>query len=303
MNPAGLAAHERGVRPATPEPMTGPLPHCLGAAGAHDAHARCAFTVDGVAVGSVARIHLEALGAWPRWLRIERDQVALTATPPARDAALAEMHLALHAAGLLRGWRDETFALLDPATLAVLARIERAASRFWGALTFGAHATGYVADAAGRPTHLWIARRSTAKATDPGLFDNLVGGGVPDGQTPHEALVREAFEEAGLTPAQVRPARAAGVLRVHRDIPEGLQHEWVHSFDLALPAGLVPQNQDGEVAGFTLMPAADAVALAYGGEMTVDAALVTVDFGWRHGLLGTPGVAEALARLRVRPPR
>ena len=79
-----------------------------------------------------------------------------------------------------------------------LALIERAAARFWGTLTFGAHANGYVADAQGRPTHLWIARRSTHKATDPGKLDNLVGGGVPHGQTPFETLVREGFEEAGL---------------------------------------------------------------------------------------------------------
>lgn len=52
----------------------------------------------------------------------------------------------------------------------------------WPAL--GAHASGYVADVAGRPTQLWIAQRSMAKATDPGSFDNLIGGGVPDGQAP-----------------------------------------------------------------------------------------------------------------------
>ena len=91
--------------------------------------------------------------------------------------------------------------------------MERASARFWGTLTLGAHANGFVADADGRPTHLWIAQRSFDKATDPGKFDNLIGGGVPEGQTPLQALVREGWEEAGLTPDALRAVDAGSVLR------------------------------------------------------------------------------------------
>jgi hypothetical protein len=93
--------------------------------------------------------------------------------------------------------------------------------------------------------------------------------------------------------------RAAGVLRLARDIHEGFQHEWIHAFDLELPAGLQPLNQDGEVAGFTLMSAAEALALAAGTAMTVDSALVTLDFGLRHGLLVDAELAESFRSLRV----
>ena len=58
-------------------------------------------------------------------------------------------------------------------------------------------------------------------------------------------------------------------------------------YDLALPAGLVPRNQDGEVCSISLMPLAQAVAHAAAGDMTVDAALVTLDFALRHRLLPT----------------
>jgi hypothetical protein len=75
------------------------------------------------------------------------------------------------------------------------------------------------------------------------------------------------------------------VLRLLREIPEGLQREWIHVYDLALPVGLTPRNQDGEVAELHLHPLDDAIALAAGDEMTVDAALVTLDFGLRHHLL------------------
>ena len=114
--------------------------------------------------------------------------------------------------------------------------IERAAARFWGSLTLGAHCNGFVADTSGRPSRLWIARRSFSKATDPGKLDNLVGGGVPAGQSPRDTVVREAWEEAGLTSAQLQCLARGRVVKLLRDIPEELQREWIHVYDLALPA-------------------------------------------------------------------
>ena len=113
---------------------------------------------------------------------------------------------------------------------------------------------------------------------------------MPHGQSPAQALVREAWEEAGLRPAELHGLQPGSVLALQREVAEGWQHEWLYSHDVELPAGRVPQNQDGEVAGFTLMPVADALALACGrvpgAEMTADAALVTLDFALRHRLLG-----------------
>jgi len=96
--------------------------------------------------------------------------------------------------------------------------------------------------------------------------------------------------------------RAGSVLRLLRDIPEGLQHERLYGFDLAMPAGLRPHNQDGEVAGFELLPVAQALRLAAGDAMTVDAALVTLDFALRHRLLSIEESvrwARHVAELRI----
>jgi 8-oxo-dGTP pyrophosphatase MutT (NUDIX family) len=180
-----------------------------------------------------------------------------------------------------------------------LALIERAAARFWGTLTFGAHCNGYVAAAAGRPAYLWIARRSAHKPTDPGRLDNLVGGGVPHGQTPAEALLREGFEEAGLDAATMRRARPGSVIALACDIVEGFMHEHLHSFDLELPPDRVPVNQDGEVAELHLMPVAEAIERAAQGEMTIDAALVTLDFALRHRLLEAGAVDALGARMKA----
>ncbi|MBE7424853.1 MAG: DUF4743 domain-containing protein [Ideonella sp.] len=262
----------------------------IAAARAHDAAARAPFRVTqpaapALAVGSVARTHLRALARWPQWLHADEHGVTLHCAPGERAAALATMHEVLRRDGLIVAWRDEAFPLftVDGRDTGVL--IERAAARFWGSLTLGAHCNGYVAGADGRPAQLWIARRSLTKATDPGKLDNLVGGGVPAGQSPRDTVIREAWEEAGLEPSQLRTLARGRVIELLRDIPEGLQREWIHVYDLALPAGLAPRNQDGEVAELVLHPLPHALALATGNEMTVDASLVTLDFALRHRLL------------------
>lgn len=251
-------------------------------------HPRVPFVVDGLQVGSVAQAHLPRLADWPQWLRIEAADAAcvhLTAPREERDAALATLNAALREEGLILAWRDEPFALFAPEDGRVLATLERAAARFWGTLTLGAHANGWVAGADGRPAHLWIARRSRTKATDPGMLDNLIGGGVPHGQTPRQTVVREGWEEAGLTPAQMQRLVPGSVIELDRDVREGRQFERLHSYDLELPAGLVPVNQDGEVEALACLTLAEAAEAALSGQMTVDAALVTLDFLLRHAAL------------------
>ena len=155
-----------------------------------------------------------------------------------------------------------------------------------------------MADAAGRPSHLWIARRSYTKPTDPGRLDNMIGCGVALGQTPREAVVREGWEEAGLEPAQMAGLVAGGLVDLECDIPEGRQHERLHVFDLQLPAGFAPRNIDGEVPEHRLMPVAEALARAAAGELTTDATLATLDFAVRHGLVepSAPSSESTLTR-------
>jgi hypothetical protein len=87
------------------------------------------------------------------------------------------------------------------------------------------------------------------------------------------------------------------VIELACDIPEGWQHEWLYVFDLALPPGRVPQNQDGEVHEHRLMPVDEALRRAAGGEMTTDAALATLDFALRHELLPADEAAALAPRL------
>ena len=248
--------------------------------------------------GSVAVADGVALAAWPGLCEPHADGwcLHLPADVVAASAALAALNRALHASGRIRAWREEPYPLLAESG-ALLAVIERASSRFWGALTFGAHCNGYIVGADGRPSHLWVARRSDTKPTDPGKLDNLIGCGVPHGQTPRQALIREAWEEAGLQPAQLASLQAGRVLNIACDIREGWQHEWLYAYDVALPAGLVPVNQDGEVAEHRLWPIDQALTFAAEGRMTMDASLATLDFALRHALLPADEAAELAPRL------
>lgn len=286
----------------------------LAAARAHDPLLRLPFLINGQRAGSVARVHLAALLRWPDCLRVTPQAVELRVAEDERDRALADINRDLHQGGLIHGWRDELFAVPalgdDDTALggAPLAIIERASARFWGSLTLGAHGTGYVSNAHGQISHLWVAQRSDQKSTDPGMWDNLIGGGVPAGQTPQQTLLREGWEEAGLAAPLLADVNTVSVLRLCRDLqpapgacsaPEarsaaGLQREHLHCFDLNLAAAVVPINQDGEVQRFACLPVAQALDLAASGAMTVDAALVTLDFCLRHDLCVAPTGAAGL---------
>jgi len=249
------------------------------------------FHIAGKPVGTVAREHLDALAAHAPWLQVEADRAHMDdalATPAQRSAALAATNAALRELGLIRAWRDETYAIVEDEGAAPLALIERASARFWGTLTFGAHLNGYVCDEHGRPSHLWISRRALTKSVDPGRLDNLVAGGVPHDQTPYETMVRECWEESGIPEPLARQARHCGRVKLHCDILEGVQLEVVHVFDLELPRDFRPRTTDGEVMEHRLLPLDEVVELLRGEEFTTDAALATLDFLRRHQRVTLP---------------
>ena len=240
-----------------------------------DAAAHLPLLCAGVQVGWLRHADAERLAAWPdvfirdsRGMRLCDD----LATPATRTNELARVIEALHRHGAIRGWRNECYAVTTSFDAPALFHIERAAARFFGTTTYAAHANGWCGDA------MWIARRSSTKPIDPGLLDNLVGGGMCAGVDPHATIVREAWEEAGIPPELAQKAARAGEFSVLRGVAEGVQAETVFVFDLELPDDFIPRSVDGEVAEFRRVALADVYGIADGRQMTLDASLVARHF-------------------------
>lgn len=271
----------------------------LAARSGFDPATKLRLMVSGLQVGWLPRAHAGILRGMGGVLGPDErlaDGTAAVALLPGRDdfnarsAALQALARQLADAGHVRGWRDELFAVTPALDAPAVAVVERAAARFLGLLTFASHMNGIVdggmgAQPEGVPA-LWISRRSPAKAVDPGMWDNLVAGGMPHGSDPLATLVRECEEESGIPPELARGAQAHGVIEVLRDLPEGVQWEQVYVYDLLLPPGFTPHNQDGEVSEHRRVGVAALLAIMSAGAMTVDATMVTLDALGRRGWLG-----------------
>lgn len=218
-------------------------------------------------------------------------------TPDARSDALDRIAHLLAAARELTPWRNERYAVASSREAPPYFLLERAAARYFGIHTYAVHVNGLV-EVAGRSL-MWIARRSPTKAIDPGMLDNLVGGGMPAGADVTATLVKEAWEEAGISPAIARRARPAATLQICRRQPDGLQRETIYAYDLTLPLDFVPAGQDGEVVEQRLVPleqAAQLIANRSGEDVvTADASLVIADCLIRHGVI--PADAPEFAAL------
>ena len=187
--------------------------------------------------------------------------------------SLARLAGQLRERRLTHTWRDELLAVRND-TGEVLGTVERAAVRPLGVPTHAVHLVGL--DPQG--SH-WVQRRAAGKPVDPGLWDTLVGGMVPACDTVPQALERETWEEAGLRLAELRDVQYGGQVVTRRpspEVPHGYVVEVLDWYRCAVPAGMQPANQDGEVDEFRAMPAGEAARRLQAGEFTLDAAAVLV---------------------------
>ena len=190
------------------------------------------------------------------------------------SSSLERIANALRERRLAGAWRNELLAVRNEKG-EVLGVIERAAVRPLGIPTHAVHLVGL--DAQGRH---WMQKRALDKATDPGLWDTLVGGMVPASDTVPVALERETWEEAGLRLPQLPDVRYGGQVVTRRpaaDVLHGYVVEVLDWYHCRVPDGMEPVNQDGEVAEFRRMGADEVARRLQGGEFTLDAAAILVD--------------------------
>ncbi|SPB17361.1 thiamin pyrophosphokinase-like protein [Caballeronia novacaledonica] len=249
-----------------------------------DAAAHAPFFIGDARVGWIRRTDVDALRRWPDVFGIDEASVRLNpslADVNSRSAALGAVIGALYAEGRIPGWRDETYAIRNDFDAPPLAFIERAASRFFGTMTYAVHLNGIVKYPDDAP-QLWIARRSETKATDPGMLDNIVAGGIGWGFELMPTLVKECWEEAGMSAGLAQTAERGRTFHVLQSLPEGTQAEQIFVYDVSLPPDFAPRNQDGEVGEHRLARIEDVARWIEEGELTVDASLATLDCMLRH---------------------
>ena len=244
------------------------------------------FYVREHAVGWLRPSFADLLRRWPHVFEVNTSFVTLRAKPDTvagRTAALDEVTRELLKDGVIRGWRDEPVRIAHHYAAPDLLRLERAASRHFGTMSYGAHLNAFTR--VGGMTHVWIARRSANKSIDPDRLDNLVGGRISGDSTVDETLRKEAWEEAGIPPALLDGLACVGAVRVEYSVPEGLHREVLFVHDLWLPEDFKPVNQDGEVAEIRRVPLEEVLQHILAGEFTMDAGTVMIDGLLRQGIL------------------
>ncbi|KAG0543302.1 hypothetical protein BDA96_02G178200 [Sorghum bicolor] len=200
---------------------------------------------------------------------------------------------------MIPGIRNELYPVTSSYGMPVYFSLERAAAPYFGIKAYGVHMNGYVNKEGQK--FLWIGKRSDVKQTYPGMLDHLVAGGLPYGISCKENIIKECEEEAGIPRSISTNATSVGAVS-YIDI-EGFRYkrDVLFCYDLELPSDFVPNNEDGEVDSFRLVPIPHAASIIRRTEFfKPNCNLVIIDFLFRHGYINpdSRGYLELMQTLR-----
>ncbi len=230
----------------------------------------CPVTIAGRYVGWLHPRAQEVLADWPKVRRSSVGFHIAEDLPPSAELNhyLAELAQTLNDGGCVKAWRDE---LLDVhAEGQIIGVIERGASRALGLLTQAVHLHAWAPDG-----KLWVQQRAPHKATDPNMWDTLVGGLASAQECLTVSLLRECQEEAGLCATELCDLSSMHcITRMHRPLQEGFQAENVWVNDCILPSTCTPSNQDGEVSDIACISVEQYWEMAQAKQFTLEAEIV-----------------------------
>lgn len=195
---------------------------------------------------------------------------------------------------VLKGWRDEQYSVYGKGG-EVLFTLERAACALFGLVTYGAHLNAYIPADGTNPIRMWCPRRAKNKATFPGMLDNSVAGGISNGLSAYETIIKEAGEEASIPEdtarALVHCVGAISYIYVDGTVESGagyVQPEVQYVYDLPLTskfADLKLRPNDGEAEDFKLWTLDQVREEMLRGNFKPNCAAVIIDFMIRHGYI------------------
>ena len=241
-------------------------------------------------IGLVRRDNAAALRRFAEVFAVTEEVVALTAEGDAAAVSDAVDRVvdALVAEHRVPKYRNETFDVAARWGMPPVFRLDRGAVPLFGTRAYGVHLNGYRRDQDG--LSLWVARRAPDRRLAPNKLDNLVGGGIASGYGAADTLVKEAGEEAAIASRLIDRAVPAGAVSYRMETELGIRDDVLFVYDLELPADFVPENRDGEVADFTLMPVAAVLdRIRDTADFKFNVNLVILDFAVRHGILRPDG--------------
>lgn len=255
------------------------------------------LNIDGVDYGRVQPAFVAHLQAWSQQFQVTHNTVQLAPDVAAldyagRSAAVEPVLRSLHDSGVIDTWVGERY----PVTLSfggdAALEIERAATSFFGMRSFGVHLNGLVRKKDG--VYVWTGVRSRSKPFWPGQLDQMVAGGQPVGIGLLANVIKEAQEEANIPAEWAQQAASVGQVSYQQVGRRGLDHSTIYIYDLWLPDDFVPENTDGEVEEFHLLPLSEVARLtAETTEFKDNCNLVNIDLLMRQGVINekTPDYA------------
>lgn len=252
------------------------------------------FVVAGQQVGLISQNVLEQLLKYPEVFCIrdaEQGKQNIVELNPAfrdyteRSEQVDRVLKEFRAQGMfvaLKGWRNECYDVKS--TTESLLKMDRSATCLFGVRNYGVEINGYVR----HPTKglcIWLQQRSDTKQTWPGKWDNMVSGGLSVGYGIHETAVKEAAEEASIPSHLIKNLVSAGCVSFFFESERGLFPNTEFVFDLELPEDFEPDNSDGEVQNFQLLPANELLERVFAPDFKTTSCPVVLDFMIRHGII------------------
>jgi len=201
-----------------------------------------------------------------------------------RTAAIAAVADSLVASGDIETLRDELYPACPIWGASPRFLFDRSLAPYFGLRAYGVHLNGYVRKDDG--LHLWIGRRAADKAVAPNKLDNTVAGGQPASLSLKDNLIKECAEEANIPAEMAQKAIPVGCMTYQYETEKGIKPDCMFCYDLEMPADFIPENTDGEISEFMLMPAKEVMAIVRDtDEFKFNCSLSLISFFIRHGLI------------------
>jgi hypothetical protein len=244
------------------------------------------LTAGNARIGLLRRDNAEVLQRFSDVFTVAEQRVELVACGDvaAVSRAVDAVVDALVAERRVPKWRNESFDVAPRWGAPPVFRLDRGAVPFFGTRAYGVHLNGYLRQ--GETLYLWVGRRSPGKQIAPNKLDNLVAGGIGNEHGVGETLLKEGEEEASIPGSLMSQAISAGAVSYRMETRLGIRDDVLFVYDIEMPADFVPENRDGEIVHFELMPVLAVLErIRTTSDFKFNVNLVILDFALRHGLL------------------